>query len=85
MSHFGNEMKAWRARNGVSLRKLAEASGLSVTYIHGLETGKRRSSGLSIRTMHKIADAIGHKFGGSLHVAAWIDAEDESCSALEKP
>jgi len=39
---FGDFLKKLRARKGVSLKKVEEATGISNAYLSQLETGKRR-------------------------------------------
>jgi transcriptional regulator with XRE-family HTH domain len=57
------QLLAARRRRGWSLRKLAEASGLSVTTVHQVETG-RTSPGLG--TLQSLATALGIPIGALL-------------------
>jgi transcriptional regulator with XRE-family HTH domain len=52
----GAQLQAVRRRRGWSLRELAEASGLSLTTVHQIETG-RTSPGLG--TLQSLASALG--------------------------
>ena len=53
---FGQNLRAYRIRLGVSQEKLAEISGLHRTYISGLESGARNPS---ITIVAKLANALG--------------------------
>jgi transcriptional regulator with XRE-family HTH domain len=56
----GAQLQAVRRRRGWSLRELAEASGLSLTTVHQIETG-RTSPGLG--TLQSLASALGVSLG----------------------
>jgi transcriptional regulator with XRE-family HTH domain len=51
-----NSLKEFRIKAGLSLRDLAEKSGLNFTTIHELETGKRKAR---LVTAGKLAIALG--------------------------
>lgn len=59
---LGTTLQAWRKRKRFSLRALAEAAGLSPTYVKSLETGFDRRTGKEIRpsvdTLRRLADAL---------------------------
>lgn len=59
----GEQLLAARRRRGWSLRELAEASGLSLTTVHQIETG-RTSPGLG--TLQSLAAALGVPVGALL-------------------
>jgi transcriptional regulator with XRE-family HTH domain len=59
-SRVGEQLQAVRRRRGWSLRELAEASGLSLTTVHQIETG-RTSPGLG--TLQALATALGIPVG----------------------
>jgi transcriptional regulator with XRE-family HTH domain len=59
----GERLEAVRRHRGLSLRELAKASGLSLTTVHQIETG-RTSPGLS--TLHALASALGVPLGALL-------------------
>lgn len=46
-------------RDHVSIRKLAEAAGVSPTIVQGLKTGTRTN--VTLDTLSKILDAVGYK------------------------
>lgn len=50
-------LKALREKAGMSQRALAEAAGVSATFITMLETGRRR--GLESENLHRLAKALG--------------------------
>jgi len=55
---LGRRIRRFRKRSGLTQEKLAEKVKVSVTHIGLVETGKRR---LSLRTLQKIASALGVK------------------------
>jgi transcriptional regulator with XRE-family HTH domain len=59
----GGQLRAARRHRGWSLRELAEASGLSLTTVHQIETG-RTSPGLG--TLQSLAIALGVPLGALL-------------------
>ena len=48
---FGQSVRALRLKKGLSQRKLAERSGLDVTYVSGVERGLRNPSLKSIERL----------------------------------
>ncbi len=59
----GEQMQAVRRHRGLSLRELAQASGLSLTTVHQIETG-RTSPGLG--TLQSLAAGLGVSLGALL-------------------
>jgi transcriptional regulator with XRE-family HTH domain len=53
---FGREVQRLRTALGLSLRELAELSGLTTSYITSIELGKRD---LSLSTIVALAEALG--------------------------
>ena len=62
-----NNIRAMREAKGITLEKLAELTGLSVSYISRLEKGGRN---LSLKNMNKIARALGGNAPDLLPVAS---------------
>ncbi|AYO30219.1 XRE family transcriptional regulator [Biomaibacter acetigenes] len=52
-----NKIKILRAKNKISLKQLAEKTGLSIGYLSHLENGSRNNP--SKETMERIAKALG--------------------------
>jgi transcriptional regulator with XRE-family HTH domain len=53
--HFGNAIRNWRTRRGLSQQELARRANLQRTYISDVERGARNSS---LRSIKKLADAL---------------------------
>ena len=53
---FGAHIRAMRLRQGLSQEEFAHRAGLHVTYVSGIERGRRNPSLMNIR---KIAEALG--------------------------
>jgi transcriptional regulator with XRE-family HTH domain len=53
--HFGNAIRSWRTRRGLSQQELARRANLQRTYISDVERGARNSS---LRSIKKLADAL---------------------------
>lgn len=51
-------LRAIRQARGISLRKLARITGLDPAHLSRVERGR---SGLSVRSLHTVADALGLK------------------------
>lgn len=65
-----------KLRGGMSLRKAAEKSGLSHTYIRDLEVGFNRSTGTDIRptpeTLSKLAEAYDYPYENLMIIAGYM-------------
>jgi len=72
----GEQLQAARSDRGLSLRELAEASGLSLTTVHQIETG-RTSPGLA--TLQSLASALGVPLG------ALFDGRGPAAPAVHLP
>lgn len=89
MDNFGETLRAWRKRRGMSLDDLARASGVSKNYIQGFETGRKLNP--SLKVVQALASALGvpvSTFTGeqALPVASVADALRElaeRCRLLE--
>ena len=53
---YKNKIKETRKKQGITLIKLSEITGISVGYICHLEKGTRKNP--SVQVMEKIADAL---------------------------
>ncbi|MEA2346787.1 MAG: hypothetical protein QOG62_574 [Thermoleophilaceae bacterium] len=60
---LGDQLKARRAARGISLRELAEETGLSASYISSLE---RSSASPSVASLQKLANGLGTNMLGLL-------------------
>jgi transcriptional regulator with XRE-family HTH domain len=69
----GEQLQVVRRHRGWSLRELAQASGLSLTTVHQIESG-RTSPGLG--TLHSLATALGVPLG------ALLDGQDPAAPAV---
>lgn len=57
MSSLGRKIQHYRERSGLTLRELADRSGVSRTVLSRLETGERDD--LKVSSFRKIAQALG--------------------------
>ena len=53
---MSEKLKEWRIEKGYSLDEFSKLSGISISYIEGLENGAKRNPRLDI--VHKIAIAL---------------------------
>jgi transcriptional regulator with XRE-family HTH domain len=53
---FGDRLRAFRLKAGLSQEELADRSGLHRTYVSSVERGQRN---ISLATIHSLADALG--------------------------
>ncbi len=84
-SKMGERIAQYRTFRGMSLRALAEAAGLSSSFLSQLENGRTNAS---VASLHKIADALGVALGqlfedGKVHTTGVLRAEDRPTLPLE--
>ena len=72
---FGDFLKKLRARKGVSLKKVEEATGISNAYLSQLETGKRRRLPTPDRLI-ALADYYNTSIKELLEKAGYYEEED---------
>uniref|UniRef100_A0A6M3M0P1 Putative DNA binding, helix-turn-helix domain containing protein n=1 Tax=viral metagenome TaxID=1070528 RepID=A0A6M3M0P1_9ZZZZ len=72
---FAAVLRTERERRGLSLRQLAAASGLSVTYLWGLETRRKPAAGLTLRAFRAVSAALGCGYGSMLMLYWWQSAD----------
>ena len=53
---FGRHLRAMRMREGLSQEEVAHRAGIHVTYLSGVERGRRNPS---LKTLYQIALALG--------------------------
>ena len=58
---FGAHVRALRLARGLSQEEVAHLAGLHVTYLSGIERGKRNPS---LKNLRKLAGALGVGVGG---------------------
>ena len=78
-AQIGRRLQGYRNRAGMTLRELAEETGLSPSYLSKLESGK---VGLSVSNLDKIASSIGLGIGdlvgeGEVEGEFWIIRNDQ--------
>lgn len=57
MNDLGSRLHRLRKKRGYTLEELEERAGVSKSYIHDIENGKRKSPSISI--LRRLADALG--------------------------
>lgn len=72
---FSSMLKTLRSRQGYSLAKLSEETGISASYINRLELGARKAPSLPI--IKKLAEALNFPIGSSVEVAG-LDSDDKN-------
>jgi transcriptional regulator with XRE-family HTH domain len=80
---FGNYLKELRARKGVSLKKVEEATGISNAYLSQLETGVRRRIPTSKR-LNALADYYNVSILQLLQKAGYLEKGDLGETREEK-
>lgn len=80
---FGNYLKELRARKGVSLMKVEEATGISNAYLSQLETGVRRRIPTSNR-LNALADYYNVSIYQLLEKAGYLETGDLTETREEK-
>lgn len=60
MAAVGNRIRSWRRQRGLTLDALADATGMSKSYLSKLESGKKAPS---IATVMKLSEALGVSVG----------------------
>ncbi len=67
MTDIGDRIQAYRKRVGLTLRELADKSGLSPSFISKLEAGK---VGISVASLDKLSDSLGVEMANLLFEAS---------------
>ena len=60
VSAFGDHVRSLRLARGLSQEEVARSAGIHVTYLSGVERGKRNPS---LRNLRKLAGALGVEVG----------------------
>ncbi len=55
-----NAIRVWREYRGLSAAKLADDAGLSLPFIHQVETGKRQ---LTVKALQRVAEVLSVEIG----------------------